>query len=236
MKKTNFSISRILLTIFTPNIIFKKNNILKTMMESYSNEFDGDIISVPIPDDAPKEIPRIVLSDSAKTYRFEIAESRADFRIFSRVNHEIEFNLDKYLSFYYKLIDKYLKTTSANIGRIGIVLNNIMEKENPANFMVKYFINDRFLKDNNFQNLNEFQLNFSKKISLNGVNANHWIKCKNIEAIGKNKKSLDFILVVQDINTPAEELEQKNYSINEIKEFVKQVNDKNTTILEEIFF
>ena len=59
MEKAEFKICEMQLTIFTPNIFFKKNKILKDIMESYSDKFDGDIISIPVPDDAPKEIPRV---------------------------------------------------------------------------------------------------------------------------------------------------------------------------------
>ena len=101
MEKAEFRICEIQLTIFTPNIFFKKNKILKDIIESYSDKFDGDIISIPLPDDAPKEIPRVILSDNFKRYRFEIAESRTAFRIFTRETFEIEPNLKLYLNFYF---------------------------------------------------------------------------------------------------------------------------------------
>lgn len=236
MEKAEFKICEMQLTIFTPNIFFKKNKILKDIMESYSDKFDGDIISIPVPDDAPKEIPRVILSDNIKRYRFEIAESRTNFRIFSRETFEIESNLKLYLNFYFQLIDKYIKSTNAIIGRIGVVINKIIEKENSANFLVKYFLNKSFLENIHFHDLNNFELNFRKIISLNKINVNSWVRCKNSKEIVRNKKRLDSILVMQDINTLSEELEQKNYSIKNLEEFVKIALDKHSEILKEIFF
>ena len=42
-------------------------------------------------------------------------------------------------------------------------------------------------------------------------------------------------MVMQDINTLSEELEQKNYSIKNLEEFVKIAFDKHSEILKEIF-
>lgn len=236
MEKAEFRIYELQLTIFTPNIFFKKNKILKDIMESYSDKFDGDFISLPIPDNAPKEIPRLILSDSDKKYRFEVAESRANFHIFSKETFEIESNLKLHLNFYFQLIDKYIKSTNAIIGRMAIVINKIIEKENPTNFLVKYFLDKKFYKNIHFNNLNDFELNFRKIIPLNKINVNCWVRCRNSKAIVRNKKRFDSILVMQDINTLSEELEQKNYSIKNLEEFVKIAFDKHSEILKEIFF
>lgn len=236
MEKTEFRIYEVQLSIFTPNIYFKKNKILKDIMESYSDKFDGDIISVPIPDDAPKEIPRIILSDNNRKYKFEIAESRTNFCIFSRETFGIESNLKLYLDFYFQLIGKYIKSSNAIIGRIGVVINKIIEKENSASFLVKYFLNKSFLENIHFHDLDKLELNFKKIISLNKINVNSWIRFRNSKAIVRNKKRLDSIIVMQDINTLSEELEQKNYSIKNLEKFVKVAFDKHSEILKEIFF
>ena len=119
---------------------------------------------------------------------------------------------------------------------MGVVINKIIEKENSTNFLIKHFLNKRFLENIYFHDLNNFELNFRKIISLNKINVNSWVRFRNSKAIVRNKKRLDSILVIQDINTLSEELEQKNYSIKDLKEFVKIAFDRHSDILKEIFF
>lgn len=235
MNNSEFKILSLLFTTFTPEILFKKNKILKYIMEDYSDKFDGDTISLPIPDDAPEDIPRLILSDKYNKFRFEIAKSRANFHILSKEPPEIESNLESYLDFYLQLIKKYIICTSAIIGRMAVVKRKFVEKENSTNYLVKYFCNNGLVKNKHFNDLNDFELNFRKIISINDIKVNSWVRCKNAQIKFGNKQILDSILVIQDINTLSEELESKNYSIQDLKEFVDIVLSKQSDVLEDIF-
>jgi len=232
MENSEFKILTLQLVIYTPEIIIKKNIILQKIMESYSDKFDGDTVSLPIPDDAPKEIPRLSLFDSQKKYKFETAISRTDFHIFSKELFEIESNL----KFYFELIQKYIECTNASIGRMAIVVTKFIEKENPTNFLVKYFCDKTLIKNKHFNNLNDFELHFRKIISLKNFKINSWVRCKNALLNFGNKKNLDSILVIQDMNTLfSEELESNRYSVNDLKEFSRLALDKQSNILQKIF-
>ena len=220
MENLDFKIFSLQLVVYTPEIFFKKNIILQKIMESYADKFDGDIVSFPIPDDAPKEIPRLSIFDIQKKYKFETAISRTDFHIFAKEPLEIEFNLESYLKFYFELIQTYIKCTNANIGRMAIVATRYIEKENPTNFLVQYFCDKILVKNKHFDNLNDFELHFRKIISLKKFKINSWVRCKNTLVNLESKKNLDSVLVVQDMNTLSEELESNKYSIQDLKEFI----------------
>lgn len=235
MNNSEFKIFSLLFTIFTPEILFKKSKILQHIMEDYSDKFDGDIISLPLPDDAPADIPRLILSDSYKKFRFEVAKSRANFHIFSKEAFEIESNFKSYLDLYFDLIKKYKECTNATIGRIGIVIKKFIEKDNPTNYLFKYFCNEKLVNKEIFNYLNDFELNFRKRYSLKNFKINSWVKCKNGKLNIGNKQNLDSILVIQDINTLLEELESKNYSIQDLKKFIEITLDEQSSILKSIF-
>lgn len=235
MKNLEFKILRLQLVIYTPEIFFKKSTILQKIMESYSDKFDGDIVSIPIPDDAPKEIPRLSLFDSQKKYKFETAINRTDFHIISKESFEIESNLEFYINFYLELIQKYIKCTEASIGRMAIVVTKYIEKENPTNFLVKYFYDKTLVENKHFNNLNDFELRFRKVISLKNFKINSWVRCKNAKVNFGTKKNFDSVLVIQDMNTFSEELELKKYSVQDLKEFINLALDKQSNILRNIF-
>lgn len=235
MENLDFKIFTLQLVIYTPEILFKKNIVLQKIMESYSDKFDGDIVSFPIPDDAPKEIPRLSLFDSQKKYKFETAINRTDFHIFSKEPFEIESNLKSYLNFYFELIQTYIKYTNANIGRMAIVATRYIEKENPTNFLVQYFCDKTLAKNKHFNNLNDFELHFRKIISLKNFKINSWVRCKNAQVNLGSKKNLDSVLVIQDMNTLSEELGSNKYSIQDLKEFINLSLDEQLNILKNIF-
>lgn len=231
MINSEFKLLNLQLVIYTPEIYYKKNIILQKIMESFSDKFDGDIISFPIPDDAPKEIPRLSLSDSQKKFKFDTSINRADFHIFLKEPFEI----DTYLSFYFELIQKYIKCTNASIGRMAIVVTKFIEKENPANFLVKYFGDKTLAENKQFNDLNDFELHLRKIISLNNFKINSWVRCKNAKVSFGNNKNLDSVLVIQDMNTFSEEIELKKYSIKNLKEFINLALDEQSNILKNIF-
>jgi len=235
MENSEFKILTLQLVIYTPEIFFKKNIILQKMMESFSDKFDGDIVSFPIPDDAPKEIPRLSLLDSKKKYKFETAISRTDFHIFSKTPFEIESNITTYLNFYFELIQKYIECTKAKIGRMAIVVTRYIEKENPTNFLVQYFCDKTLVKNKHFNNLNNFELHFRKVIFLKDFKINNWFRCKNTQVNLEIKKNIDSILIIQDMNTLSEELESNKFSIQNLKEFIKLSLDEQSNILKNVF-
>jgi len=54
-------------SLFITNFSFSTSRILKTVLEQCSEQFDGDPTVLPLPDDAPKEIPRIVFERKDKS-------------------------------------------------------------------------------------------------------------------------------------------------------------------------
>jgi hypothetical protein len=235
MEMKDIKLIKLLLVIYTPEIVFKKNIILQKMMEHFSEKFDGDIQSLPIPDDAPKEIPRLVFNDSKKRYKFDIAVSRSDFNIFLNKDYEIDTNLDNIVNFYYDLIKVYNKCTKARIGRIALVSTKYIEKENPSNILVNFFCNKNINVNKQFKDLNNFELHFRKVVQINNYKINNWTRIKNTKINFKNRKDIESILIIQDTNTLPEELELKNFAISDLKKFFKLTLKEQSLILKDIF-
>jgi len=118
---------------------------------------------------------------------------------------------------------------------MAIVVTRYIEKENPTNFLVQYFCDKTLLKNKRFNNLNNFELHFRKVISLKNFKINNWVRCKNTQVNLENKKNIDSILIIQDMNTLSEELELKKFSIQDLKEFIKLSLDEQSNVLKNVF-
>jgi hypothetical protein len=72
-------------------------------------------------------------------------------------------------------------------------------------------------------------------ISLKNYKINNWFRCKNTQVNLENKKNIDSILVIQDMNTLSEELELNKFSVQNLKEFIKLSLDEQSNILKNVF-
>ena len=62
-------------TIFTPGFSFNSSLVLRRLLEIESDLFDGAPTVLPIPEDAPREIPRITLQSSNRSFKIDCTGS-----------------------------------------------------------------------------------------------------------------------------------------------------------------
>jgi len=62
LQASQFDISSIQCAVFTPNIVFRLSSTLAFLLEHWGNKFDGKPLTMPLPDDAPAQIPSIILT------------------------------------------------------------------------------------------------------------------------------------------------------------------------------
>src|SRR4030042_5019151 len=65
--------------VFPPGFMFSTSEVLKRLMQLELDVFDGDPLVLPLPEDAPHEIPRITLENKEKTFKLEAAPARINF-------------------------------------------------------------------------------------------------------------------------------------------------------------
>jgi len=230
MDYKDFKISSLQISVFTPEILFAKSKVLEKMMNEFSELFDGEVVSVPIPPDAPKEIPRMILYSDDRKLKLEIAESRINFFRYRTEDTE-KIDLNKSVNRGFKILKKYKNFTEAIFGRLAVVIVKFLRNENPASVLAQQFCKDRWTKEI-FDNPNNFEIHSHKKYTLKEFNINSWVRCKS-GIITKDKNPI--VLVTQDINTLAEELERKNFSIEQFEEFIKVVIKEQGQILIKYF-
>jgi hypothetical protein len=227
---TDFKNLSIQYSVFTPGLQFSSAKILGNLSAKFSSVFDGDPVSLPMPADAPVEIPRIILKSSDNKTKFEAALNRMNFFTYLKKN-ETDIDEKVFRELFMNLFKEYIKITSAKIGRLALVRVKFVRDDNPGLTLAKHFCKDKFLKEP-FNRPENFELHSHKKYILEGFTINSWVRCKSGFLKTDNTK---LITVQQDINTLAEELDQKDFREEDIVNFFKIIPEEHQSILYKYF-
>ncbi|MEW6008167.1 MAG: hypothetical protein AB1629_00845 [Candidatus Omnitrophota bacterium] len=228
IKAKDFNIFQIQASIFTPALQFSQTKILSGLISKFSTVFDGTPISLPLPQDAPSEIPRLSLRDSGENIKLEIALNRANFFIYQK--QETVIDEDKFFNLCLPVFEEYIKLSYAKVGRLAIVVVNILKQDTPGLTLVQHFCKDRWLKDTILPE--NFEIHSHKKYEFGGFNVNNWIRCKSGILV---KESAKVVMVEEDINTLAEDLQEKDFDMPKITSFLRGSFKKQKELLEVYF-
>jgi len=230
MNSDNFKVTSLQISIFTPAALFSKSKILERLMSNFADSFDGDTVAVPIPGDAPKEIPRIILLSADGKFKLEIAESRVNFFRY-RQDDDVRIGINQTLNLCSRILQEYKDCTQATIGRLALVVVKFLEQENPGLALASHFCKDKWIIEP-FDRPENFEIHSHKKYTLGRFNVNSWVRCKT-GRLTKNNEPI--VLVTQDINTLAEELEENNFDIEQVKNFLKIAYKEQEQVLRKYF-
>lgn len=230
MNSDNFKITSLQVSIFTPAVLFSKSRILERMMSNFEDFFNGDTVAVPIPGDAPKEFPRIILHSADGKFKLEIAESRVNFFRY-RKDDDIEIDASQIMDLSSRVLKEYKDCTHSIIGRLALVVVKSLENKNPGFTLARHFCKDKWMVEL-FNRLDNFEIHSHKHYTLEGFNINSWIRCKTGRLTKDNKP---IILVTQDINTLAEELEKRDFSFEQVKAFLEIAYKEQKQVLRKYF-
>lgn len=219
-------------TIFTPGLIFSTSEILKKLINLEQNLFDGNPFVLPLPDDAPMDIPRITLENKKKTFKLEVAPNRMNF-FRNKVDNEDKVKIDEFIQTASQILTELLEKINVNCGRIAIVINRFAIKDNPAKEIVLHFCEDNFMKEP-FDRPSEFEIHSLKKYTfLEKYEVNSWVRIRSGHLQYEKGIIKSVINVQQDINTIAEET--RSYSSEEIIKFYNNIHDEFNKILKLYF-
>jgi len=214
MEKLKFFIQNIQAVLFIENFAFRnKLGIVSKINEVVDNLFDGDPTMLPLPPDAPPEIPRIQLKDSGPIYSLNFSPTRIDFFYNEPGKPERNFDSlkDDYLKYFFNIVKLVKDEYRLSISRIAIVVKATSEIETGSNLL----IHENFLGGKPFfRNTYALEIHALEKATMNGYEINRWFRIKTARA----KTGEDNILFVEiDINTLQDK--PRDFGLEEIKDF-----------------
>lgn len=229
IKAKDFEVLSLQVTIFTPALIFLPSKILQFLMEKYATIFDAAPVSVPLPSGIPKDIPRILFSNLNKTLKLEISEARVNIFRYFQPNEDVD--RDEFYKICKSIFNDYVICTSAKIGRLALIAVKICKQENPSLALAKHFCKEQYIIEP-FNRPQNFEINSHKKYVFRDFDINSWVRCK-AEILQEGNSPV--IFVQQDINTLAEEVETREFTISMLQRFMSIISIEQNSILEKYF-
>ena len=230
VKAKDFRLGSIQFSVFTPFVNFQKSSILNTLISNFNYIFNGEVITLPVPESPKQDYLQLMMTSEDKKMRLEIAPLRINmFRSLGEEEPSIEDS--SFFKISLDVFKKYLEHTSARVGRLAIVVIRHLEIEKPGFVLANHFCKKELMEEP-FDRPEGFEIHAHKKYTISDFMVNSWVRCK-AGSLVKNKKSI--ILVEQDINTLSEETEKNDFNIEQIQNFCKLIYEEQYLILCKYF-
>jgi hypothetical protein len=227
-------IGNIQVAIFTPNFSFLTPRVLSEVFQINPGAFDGDPVVLPLPEDAPVDVPRIILQTKDGTEKFEASPARINYH---RVRRGMDDNFDaqEFVSAAADFCIEYLRRTKAECGRVAAILNRFAFNDHPGKEVANHFCKQEFL-ETPFDSPKEFQIHSLKSYRYKDVfQINSWVRVKSARLSIPGEEARQVINVEQDINTLSELMAERSYDLEEIGLFYSEISSEFDSILRMYF-
>lgn len=162
---------KIIGTISTQLAIFLDSNIIRPdTLYNRLNEDLGEIIdampqTIPLPAEAPADIPRVIGTSSFGTYVLNVSLNRVDIVKNYNPANDMESEVNEFLRTSKNLIISILQTHKVN--RLGLVGNHYIPTKDAQQFISKAYLNEKN------QGSDEVSLRINKKDTVDGFTLNN---------------------------------------------------------------
>lgn len=224
----HFNIASIQCSIFTPGFSFHPTAFLMYLLEHWGDKFDGKPLSIPLPDDVPPEIPSIVLTNKDSSLKMDVSRYRTNVswnRTSSEVNPDVLSVIDEMAD----ILRDIIKDQGASASRLAFILNRFAPVEDTAKMLAAHFCKEEWLTTALKQPEN-FELHVHERHALGTgqFNVNSWFRVRTGRLVADSKSA---VLVQQDINTIAEELESQHFEPEQIQTFFHEAVELGDQVL-----
>ncbi len=219
IKTTHFNIASIQCSIFTPGFSFRPAAFLAYLLEHWSEKFDGTPVSIPVPENAPPEIPSIILTSNDNSLKMNVSRQRTNV-FWNRTSSEVNPNV---LSIIYEMNDilqNIVKDQKVSVSRLAFILNRFAPVEDSARMLAAHFCKEEWLttilkQPENF----ELHVHDRYKLGTGQFNVNSWVRVKTGRLLVDAKSA---VLVQQDVNTIVEDPESQYFELEQIQTFFQE--------------
>ncbi len=225
------------LVLYSPGIVIadklKTANMLKEVLPDV---LDGEPLILPLPNDAPPEIPRMLLKSKDEKYKLQVAVQRMDFIFhYKKEDEKTLFPVPGFFEKVSKLLKYFRESVHTQFARIGVVTNWTIELEKSS--ATEYLFSKYIQEGTPLRNSYKLELHCLTKETIADLKANKWTRIKSALKVDEPEQDR-FITLHVDINTLADEkyeFDQKLLQefLNETSMVIKRTIDTHLKRLEE---
>ena len=234
LKARNFFTAVYQATIFTPDTsAFSAPKFLATILGKYAHHYNGSVQALPLPENIPSEIPRVILQSSDGYFKLEASPARVN-SLFMHQNIESTAESEElFSSICVEVLEHYVRETETQVSRLAMVLTRVHKTENPAQVLIERFCKSD-VQSVLFERSENFEIHNNKQFQLRNFTINSWVRCKTATIIFSDS-STPGIVVEQDLNTLATEIEQRKFTSEDIRSYFHQALKEAQEILRSYF-
>lgn len=236
LRSTAFSTQSSKIILFTSDIAFDQSKAVATLLGGLHETFNGQVITLPMPPEAPGEIPRITLNSSDGTKTLEAGPARISI-LFRAKDGRIE-TIDNQIDLALRSLEAYDKGLHHRISRLAINLSHFLAMADPAMVIARHFCKDELLeRRENFRGplsrTETMELHAHKRFELReGLPVNSWVRVKTMRPPPEQPSG---VIVEQDINTLRERENTAAFSKDDINEIMQKFFSESKNIMELYF-
>lgn len=218
-------------TIFTPDAsVFSAPKLLATILGKYAHRYNGSVQALPLPENIPLEIPRIILQSSDGLFKLEASPARVNSLFMQNVESLVE--PKDLFSICFEVLEHYVENTNMQVDRLALVLTRVHKTDNPAQVLIERFCKSEL--QSIFVHSENFEIHNHKQSQLKEFAVNSWIRCKTATLFFPNTETTG-VVVEQDLNTLARETEQRRFTSEDICTYFNQALQEAQDILQLYF-
>ena len=201
--------------------------VIAYLLTDYVEKFDGDIQSISIPKEVLGDMPCAVLESSDQQYRFEVGPSRLSVQWKSQTKESND--LGGIVNECVEILTDCVSHLSVRIGRLALVISRVCPCDTPSQSLIDRFCTES-AKQEPFNRSTNFEIHNHKEYVLPSVSPsltiNSWVRCKT---------KPQAIAVEQDLNTRAEDTDDRQFSTSQLDEFFSVATLEANDILAKYF-
>jgi hypothetical protein len=192
---SDFKVESLQASVFLPaGNKFSSSKVVGAMLKHFAHLFDGEMQVLPVSDDIPASIPRVILASANNQRKFTASTNRVDFIESAAADMKVS------VVELTNLVATYVKEMEVVPERLGFVANRSCSESDPAHALISAFCNDSSQRpEGPFSRSSTFEIHNHKEYRppLLDYEVNSWVRC----SCRKRSNNENAIVVAQDINT-----------------------------------
>lgn len=209
---------------------FNPSAALRHVLRNWSEVYDGQTTSIPLPPGAPLDFPSVSVSSRDGAWHVEMSRTRVNL-VWRRRDGQTR-NLGRTFSELAGRLVTIVEGEEASLGRLAALVTRITSVDSPGRVLARQFCRDRWLRGS-LNRPEGFELHAHKTFSLlPDLTVNSWVRTKTAKG---GSPEYRYVTVEQDINTLAEELETRRFNRRETRRMFAAASRELDAILDMYF-
>lgn len=181
--------------------------------------FSGDPVIFPFPDQAPRDLPRVIFPDPDGIWRCEIAPARLNL-FWQSSGHHPPLDLSTFVEAAAQVFRSYSGSEQSRVDRLAMVVTRFARSATPAEFLSQHFLAQRWVEGSSLGNV-EFNIHSTFRLAER-IAANVWMRNSNA-FVEEDGTRVNGVLLEQDINTLFSDDPEMNFDGDDIEVFFRSV-------------